>query len=320
MKPVRIGIVGVGKIARDHHIPSIAANSAFQLVGVVSRHAQLPGTPNFSSLEDMLTALPELDAIAICTPPQAHYEAAALALAGGKHVLLEKPPCCSIAQLEELVRAATSARRTLYAAWHSQHASGVAAAQRLLRQRVLQRVQVSWMEDVRQWHPGQRWLREPGGFGVFDAGINALSVLTRLIPDPIFARSARLSVPGNWAAPIAAEIELETSNGVPISAALDYRYAGAPKWEIVFSTDLGTATLSGGGATLTLDECTEGHSRVDLAPEYAAIYRHLDELIRRGLSDVDARPLQCVADVFLVARHILVEPFAVSDDVDTVAT
>jgi D-galactose 1-dehydrogenase len=310
MKPIRIGIVGLGKIARDHHIPSIAANSAFHLAGVVSRHAHLPGTPNFLALDDMLTALPELDAVAICTPPQVHYEAARLALARGKHVLLEKPPCSSIAQLEELVRAATAARRTLYAAWHSQHASGVAATERLLRQRVLHRVQVTWMEDVRQWHPGQRWLHEPGGFGVFDAGINALSLLTRLVPDPIFARSARLSVPSNWAAPIAAEIELETSNGVPISAALDYRYPDAPKWEIVFTTDLGTVKLSDGGATLTLDQSNEARSGIALEPEYAAIYRHLNELIQQGLSDVDARPLQCVADVYLIARHIVVDPFA----------
>jgi D-galactose 1-dehydrogenase len=309
MKPVRIGIVGLGKIARDHHIPSIAAHSSFELAGVVSRHAHLPGTPSFVALEEMLIAVPDLDAVAICTPPQVHYQAAALALARGKHVLLEKPPCSSLAQLQELVRAATSARRTLYAAWHSQLAYGVAAAERLLRQRVLQRVQVIWKEDVRQWHPGQQWLHEPGGFGVFDAGINALSLLTRLIPEPIFARSARLSMPSNWAAPIAAELQLETSSGVPISAALDYRYTGPPKWQIVFTTDLGTATLSDGGATLTVDQSPAGHSGIGLGPEYAAIYRHLDELIRHGLSDVDARPLQCVADVFLIARHMVVEPF-----------
>ena len=311
MKPRRIGIVGLGKIARDHHVASIAANPAFFLAGVASRHAQLPDTPNFVALEDMLTALPELDAVAICTPPQAHYEAARLALARGKHVLLEKPPCSSIAQLEELLQAATSAGRTLYTAWHAQYASAVADTKRLLSQRVLHRVQVTWKEDVRQWHPGQTWLCEPGGFGVFDAGINALSLLTRLIPGPIFARSARLCVPSNWAAPIAAELELETSDGVPISAALDYRYADAPKWEIVFTTDIGTMKLSDGGATLTFAQETAATTGIALEREYAAIYRHFDELIGRGVSDVDARPLQCVADLFLIARHIVVEPFAV---------
>ena len=54
----------------------------------------------------MLEGLPDLDAVAICTPPQQHYAAAKLALAKGKHVLLEKPPCTSALQLEHLVRLA----------------------------------------------------------------------------------------------------------------------------------------------------------------------------------------------------------------------
>ncbi len=49
----------------------------------------------------MLAQAPDLDAVAICTPPQAHYEAAKLALAQGKHVLLEKPPCTSLTQFEQ---------------------------------------------------------------------------------------------------------------------------------------------------------------------------------------------------------------------------
>ncbi len=106
MKPIRVGIVGVGKIARDQHIPAILGNSAFNLEAAASRHAQASGVANFSSIDEMLANVPDLDAVAICTPPQAHYEAAKLALASGKHVLLEKPPCTSMMQFENLVRLA----------------------------------------------------------------------------------------------------------------------------------------------------------------------------------------------------------------------
>lgn len=309
MRPVRIGIVGLGEIAREHHVPSIAADPGFVLAAVASRHAQLPGVPSFATLDDMLAAIPDLDAVAVCTPPIAHYEATRLALMSGKHVLLEKPPCSSTAQLEHLTRLAGSASRTLYATWHSHHAAAVCAAERLLRERVLERVQVAWLEDVRRWHPGQQWLREPGGFGVFDAGINALSILTRVLPDPLFARSARLFVPENWAVPIAAELELETSAGVPVSATLDFRHPGPQRWEIDFYTDVGALKLADGGATLRFEAQAAELPQPTLAREYAAIYRRFGELISRQASEVDVRPLQCVADLFLIGRHITVESF-----------
>src|SRR5579872_6944090 len=158
MRTIRIGIVGVGKIARDQHLPCIAANPAFTLEAAASRNAQLPGTANFRTLEQMLDGAPELEAIAICTPPQLHYEAARLALERGKHVLMEKPPCASLAQLAHLQQVASVARRTLYQTWHSQHAPGVAPAARLLEVRRLRRVRVTWKEDVLRWHPGQTWI------------------------------------------------------------------------------------------------------------------------------------------------------------------
>ena len=54
---------------------------------------------------------------------------------------------------------------------------------------------IIWKEDVHHWHPGQRWIWEPGGFGVFDPGINALSVLTEILPTKscVEARVARVS-------------------------------------------------------------------------------------------------------------------------------
>ncbi|HEX4861035.1 MAG TPA: Gfo/Idh/MocA family oxidoreductase, partial [Rhizomicrobium sp.] len=109
MNPVRIGLVGVGKIARDQHIPSIAGCPGLVLAAAASRHAQADGVANYPSIEAMLEGSPDLDAVAICTPPQLHYEAAKLALAKGKHVLLEKPPCTSVLQLEHLALLAKDA-------------------------------------------------------------------------------------------------------------------------------------------------------------------------------------------------------------------
>ena len=309
MQAIRIGIVGVGKIARDQHVPCITANPAFALEAAASRNAQLPGIANFRTLEQMLDGAPTLDAIAICTPPQLHYEAARLALERGKHVLMEKPPCASLAQLGHLKQLAGIARRSLYQTWHSQHALAVAPAARLLESRHLRRMRVTWKEDVLRWHPGQKWIWQAGGFGVLDPGINALSILTRLIAEPIFPRSALLFVPANLETPIAAELELLTAGGVEIGVSLDFRHTGAQTWDIDFETDEGPFRLSAGGGMLTVGGRPVPDEAGELHGEYNSIYRAFGELIAAGRSEVDARPLELVADIFLTGRHIAVAPF-----------
>jgi D-galactose 1-dehydrogenase len=253
--------------------------------------------------------VPELDAVAICTPPQVHYAAARLALARGCHVLMEKPPCGSLAQLESLVRSARCAGRSLYQTWHAQHAHAVEPAARLLKQRKIRSVRITWKEDVRRWHPGQAWLWEPGGFGVFDPGMNALSILTKLISEPVFPRAAQLFVPANRGAPIAAEVELATDTGIAIQASFDFRETGPQRWNIDIDTDAGAVKLSAGGGLLTLGDDRVPAEPGSLDAEYVALYERFQQLVGRGESDVDARPLQLVADIFMVARHVTVEPF-----------
>lgn len=309
MPAIRMGIVGVGKIARDQHVPCIAANPGFALEAAASRNAQLPGIANFRTLEQMLDGMPHLDAIAICTPPQHHYQAARLALERGKHVLMEKPPCASLAQLGHLKQLASAAQRTLYQTWHSQHAPGVASAARRLEVCQLRRVRVTWKEDVLKWHPGQKWIWQAGGFGVLDPGINALSILTRLIAEPIFPRSALLFVPANLEAPIAAELELLTAGGIEIGVSLDFRHTGPQTWDIDFETDRGPFKLSAGGATLTVGGQPTPTEAGEIHGEYSSIYRTYAELIAAGRSEVDSRPLELVADIFLTGRQVAVAPF-----------
>lgn len=309
MQPIRIAIVGVGKIARDQHIPAIAGNPAFELAAAASRHATLAGVANFPTLAALLDSDVTVDAVSICTPPQQHYDAVKLALSRGKHVLLEKPPCTSLAQFDHLVALAAAAHRTLYQTWHSRHALGVAPAARLLQQRELQRADVTWKEDVLRWHPGQTWIWQAGGFGVLDPGINAFSILTQIIAEPIFARSARLYVPLNCEAPIAADIELVTDSGAGITVELDFRHTGTQTWTIDLDTDGGPINLSAGGSVLSVaNERVEPDANV-LASEYESIYRRFAGLIGSHQSEVDSRPLRLVADVFLVARHVAVETF-----------
>jgi D-galactose 1-dehydrogenase len=129
MDPIRIAVVGMGKIARDQHLPAIAGNPAFTLAATVSRSDSTVGdVPHFRTLQDLLDHGPDVDAVALCTPPQVRYDLASLALDKGLHVFLEKPPGATVAEVDALAAQAGARGVTLFASWHSRHAAGVAPA------------------------------------------------------------------------------------------------------------------------------------------------------------------------------------------------
>ncbi|MBS3652152.1 Gfo/Idh/MocA family oxidoreductase [Pseudaminobacter sp. 19-2017] len=307
MGSIRIAIVGVGKIAKDQHVPSIAGNPDFALVATASRHGKVEGVPSFPDIESLLENVKDLDAVALCMPPGPRYSAALTALRAGKHVLLEKPPGATVSEVDDLVAEAARKRVSLFATWHSRFAGGVAQAKDWLAGKTIRSVRIDWKEDVRKWHPGQAWIWEPGGFGVFDPGINALSIVTDILPMPIHLTSARLQFPENRAQPIAAELVFADADGPDrASATFDWRQTGPQTWDIHVSTDNGELLLRSGGDKLLID----GQTVVDSGDaEYAGIYWRFAELIAARESDVDLRPLRHVADAFMIGRHEFVEPF-----------
>ena len=306
MSPIRIAIVGFGKIARDQHVPAIAATDGVALAAIASRNASLADVPHFATIEELLRDGPAIDAVALCTPPQVRRAQAAAALAAGKHVMLEKPPGASVSELDPLIAQAARVGRTLFATWHSRFAPAVEPARRWLAPRRINSVKVLWKEDVRVWHPGQNWIWEPGGLGVFDPGINALSILTRILPQPLFVTAAELSFPANREAPIAAQLSMTDAAGLPVAADFDFRQTGPQSWDILIETDEGPLTLSGGGARLIAG----GEILVDAAEaEYRGLYRRFVDLTATGTSDVDLTPLRLVADAFMLGRRRIVAAF-----------
>ena len=308
--PIRLAVVGLGKIAHDQHLPAIAHSSQFDLVATVDRDGRSEAdVPCFASIEELVASGLKIDAVSICTPPQVRHDIAQAALLQDWHVLLEKPPGATLAEVVALRDSAAERERTLFAAWHSRFAAGVEPARAWLAEREIHRVAVTWREDVRVWHPGQAWIWQPGGFGVFDPGINALSIVTRILPSPLFVIKSSLSFPSNLSAPIAARATLRSRAGHPIELDFDFREEGPQQWDIVVAADAGTLKLSEGGAAMTIEGTTVAGSGGALDGEYPNLYRRFAALIRAGISEVDVSPLRLVADAFLCGRIEIVEPF-----------
>jgi D-galactose 1-dehydrogenase len=310
--PHKIAIIGLGKIAIDQHVPSILANEDFELAAIVSsRRATVHDLPSFRTQEELYEAMPDVKLVSICTPPAGgRFETTRAALLAGRDVLIEKPPAATLGEIAELTAIATAERRVFFTTWHSRFNPAVEEARRLLAGRRLHRLEVDWREDVRRWHPGQAWIWQPGGFGVFDPGINALSIVTEIMPEAIFVASAKLEVPSNRQTPIGAEITFATADHVPdsrLTAIFDWRKEGDQSWTISAETTEGKRlVLSDGGAKLTVN----GELVVDKPPEeYPRIYAMLSQLLTEGRSHVDVRPLRLVADAFLVGDRQITDPF-----------
>ncbi|MCF6368169.1 Gfo/Idh/MocA family protein [Rhizobium halophilum] len=303
---IRLGIVGLGKIARDQHLGAIQATDGVELVAVASRNAALDGLASFNDIEELLASDVQVDAVSLCTPPQGRFEQAKAALDAGKHVMLEKPPGASVSEVHALESLAKENGLTLFSTWHSREAAAVEPTRALLANRKIRNVSVDWKEDVRHWHPGQAWIWEPGGLGVFDPGINALSIVTRIMPEPFHLVQADLFFPKNRAAPIAANLSFKTSSGVPIAAEFDWRQTGPQTWDIRIDTDEGPIVISHGGSRLSVD----GEQRlVEEDREYRNLYNQFVRLVGEGRSDADFSPLVHVADAFMLGRRHAVESF-----------
>ncbi len=303
---IRIAIIGFGKIGRTEHLPAITGNPDFELVAVVSPSgAEDAGVPVFASLAELRAAMPDgIDAVSLCTPPKVRHAIAAEAIAAGLAVLLEKPPAATLGELEDLTARAQAAGTCLYAAWHSQHAPAVAPAASLLAQETVTRLAIDWREDVRKWHPGQDWIWEPDGFGVLDTGVNALSIASAILPEPLFVREAELFIPADRQAPIAARLRF--AGGDDMAAWFDWRERGEEAWRITLETASGRRiVIDHGGARLSVDGIDQ-----PLGPfaEYPAIYGRFAELVPARAVAVDSQPMRILADAALIARRITVEP------------
>lgn len=304
MTATQIALVGIGKIALDQHVPALTASADWQLAATVSRKGSIAGVPAFTNFAAFLAERPDVPVVSLCLPPVPRFAYAEAALLAGRHVMLEKPPGATLAEVHELERLARDRGLTLYATWHSRMAHAVAPAKAWLADKAVHEAHITWREDVRKWHPGQDWVFEPGGMGVFDPGINALSILTEILPQPVHLTRARLEFPANRQTPIAAQLTFSGN----VTADFDWRQEGPQTWDIVVRTDRGELALRMGGNVLEIDgRPMAGESSI--MGEYPALYARMAELVRKGESEVDLAPMVHVADAMTLGERVTTAAF-----------
>ena len=197
---LRAAIVGTGSVA-TLHARSLAAIDGVDLVAVAdvmpgraaafaAEHA--PAALAFDSLEALFAASTggeSIDVVHLCTPPGVHAPQAVAAFAHGAHVVAEKPPALSLAELQSMTDAAAAADRRFAVVFQQRTGSAADHVKRLLDAGAFGRALFAtcdtlWFRDAEYYSvPWRgRWETEGGGT-TLSHGIHQIDLLAYLLGD-----------------------------------------------------------------------------------------------------------------------------------------
>jgi len=133
---LRVGLIGLGEVAQAIHLPTLAdLHDRFRVAGIYdvspsltalarSRHADLRVFPS----ADALIADPAIDAVFILSPDETHSRYVRLAIQADKHILLEKPACLNLREMDELLPLLEGYGKVLFVAYMRRYAPAYLAA------------------------------------------------------------------------------------------------------------------------------------------------------------------------------------------------
>jgi predicted dehydrogenase len=139
-----VGVVGVGYWGSQHMSVLRSTTGVAAVTGIDQRYAGQGGgqTPDSDGVRfaDLAEALPSVDAVVIATPPSSHAALGLLAIAAGKHVLIEKPLAVRVTEARALMAAAEAAGVVLMSGLTFEHNAAVRKLRELIRSGDLGRI------------------------------------------------------------------------------------------------------------------------------------------------------------------------------------
>lgn len=191
---LRIGMIGVGGIAQDRHIPTLLAlGEKVKLTAVcdVNQERALEVAANFHiphAFSDYNALFLEVDAVVICTPNKFHAEIAVAALEAGVHVLCEKPMAMTVTECEAMLDASKKSGKLLSVAYHYRHTEAAKVSKATLKSGevgdpLVTRIQALRRRKVPGW--GVFTNKElQGGGSLIDYGCHLIDLSLWLLGDP----------------------------------------------------------------------------------------------------------------------------------------
>ncbi len=164
-RKIKFAVAGCGHIGM-RHAEMIRRNPESELVGICDirpkHELNLKGAediPFFSSAEEMLKALPEIDVVNVCTPNGLHAELSLKALEYHKHVVCEKPMAITKADCERIIYKALQVSRTVFGVMQNRYSPPSAWLKEVIDHKLLGEIFIVqlncfWNRDDRYYKKG----------------------------------------------------------------------------------------------------------------------------------------------------------------------
>ena len=202
---VRIGVIGCGTVARRQHLPAFKADAASVVVAFASRSlasaeaaASDYGSGRvFASWHELIDS--DVDAVDVCSPNALHAEQVIAAVRAGKHVLVEKPMACTVAEADAMIAAAGDAGVVLQVAHNMRYIPALVAARAEVATGAIGTIvgvrAAFGHSGPHDWAPEAAWFHDPalsGGGPLIDLGIHAIDFVRYVTQYDIAEVSAML--------------------------------------------------------------------------------------------------------------------------------
>lgn len=231
---VKWGILGVGDVCEVKSAPAMQLIEGSELVAVMRRnglkaqdYAQRHNVPKWYDDAAALINDPEVNAIYIATPPNAHEELTLMAAKAGKPVYVEKPMATSYAACKRMVAACKQADVPLYVAYYRRKLPDFLKLKELVESGVIGAVRLVKIELYKTTDPDivaktvrtmpENWRVDPavaGGGYFFDLAAHQLDYLDFLFGPVQFVSGFAANQGGHYSAADIVTGSFSFANGV----------------------------------------------------------------------------------------------------------
>ena len=226
--PLRVGVIGCGRVARDRHVPIAASMEGVELKAICdispetrSALKEQYGLDEVHDSYQTLLDLDSVDAVMIATPTEYHAEIGLAALAADKHVMIEKPLALSLSDVDRLEEAAAQHGKTVAVAMNSRWHRLVREARQRIRDGQIGEVGLvrsAFTDDYRIEKEPPPWMmqHEQGGCVLVETAVHHFDLWPFVLDTEVESIHATMQDPMTQGERAAVTATL--ANGVVVSA------------------------------------------------------------------------------------------------------
>ncbi|MGH3378216.1 MAG: Gfo/Idh/MocA family protein [Actinoallomurus sp.] len=282
MKPMRIGIIGLGVISRFYvaamdDVQSTEITAVCDISDDVLRPFREQGLTCYDDYRALLRD-PDVDAVVVNVPNDRHFDVCRDAILAGRSVCVEKPIATRIEDGRELVRLAGEHGVVLFTAFHRRYNDNVLGLKRQIAMGApIESMTVRYLERIEEHVGHDKWYLDAdrcGGGCVADNGPNAFD-LVRLFLDDVTFEGAAITRDEHGVDRLA-DVALRNAAGATARVELDWSYPSGELKDVEVRLTDGTVVRA---------DMLDGHPgfKRSLEHEYVGVLRDFRTAVVLGM-------------------------------------